>query len=65
MHVYALLAPFSVSITKQTLTACLLIQNKDNILTENKRVTAMKKLKGENIVTTAAMLKNTEMRFKI
>ena len=28
-------------------------------------VTAMKKLKGENIVTTAAMLKNTEMRFKI
>lgn len=65
MHVYALLAPFGVSITKQTLTACLLIQNKDNILTENKRVTAMKKLKGENIVTTAAMLKNTEMRFKI
>lgn len=65
MHVYALLAPFNVSITNQTLTAYLLIQNKDNILTENKRVTAMKKLKGENIVTTAAVLRNTEMRFKI
>ena len=25
----------------------------------------MKKLKGENIVTTAAVLKNTEMHFKI